>query len=161
MAFKDRFRDMRMETGYIEWVKLVIAIWLFIAPWVLASGALRATAAGGQTAGLAAFAWNAWISAVLLAGIALAASTERRLSLEWLMVVLGAWIFISPWVLDFVSPQLAGIDWSFWAVGAVTFFISLGEMRLAQPQVAAAQPGGANLAYAADRPQLDQRERRP
>ncbi len=160
MAFKNRFRELRMETGWAEWVKVAVAVWLFISPWVLAT----ATASGGGNAqgpDLAALSWNAWIAAVLIACTAVAAATERQPALEWLMLGLGAWIFISPWVLGFATPQLRAMDWNFWAIGALIFFVSLGELGFVQTRTATTvQPAGSpDLSYAGDRPQFE-RERR-
>ncbi|MDA8219362.1 MAG: SPW repeat protein [Dehalococcoidales bacterium] len=41
---------------------------------------------------------------------------------DWVNVLAGAWLFISPWVFGIVAASVA---WNFWVVGAVIFFITL------------------------------------
>ncbi len=40
-----------------------------------------------------------------------------KTTLEWLNVVLGAWLFLSPWILGFTSTSAAA--WSAWILGAL------------------------------------------
>lgn len=189
MAIITRFRDTRAEASWMEWVKVAVAVWLFISPWVLvaaevaggnagagnaAAGGAAGAAAGNAganvvlTAGvIGALSWNAWIAAVLLACLAIgatAAPAERRQSLEWQMVALGAWLFVSPWVLGFAIPQLRGMDWNYWGIGALTFFLSAIELGFVvqRKTTATSEPavGGADLRYAGDRPQQVDRESR-
>jgi len=38
-------------------------------------------------------------------------------TLEWLNVILGAWLFLSPWILGFAGTSAAA--WSAWIVGGL------------------------------------------
>jgi len=40
---------------------------------------------------------------------------------DWLNLILGAWLFISPWVLGLVSPA----SWNNWIVGIVVAILAL------------------------------------
>jgi len=46
---------------------------------------------------------------------------------EWLIALLGVLVFISPWVMGFHS--VAGIAWTAWVVGVVTFVVGASTMR--------------------------------
>jgi hypothetical protein len=76
----------------------VIGFWLFISPWVFA----------GAAAGAAA--WSFWIVGILIAILALAALSAFHVWEEWVNVVLGLWMIVSPWVLGFSAA--AGLTWN-------------------------------------------------
>lgn len=102
------------RTGWQDWANLVLAILLFIAPWVFQFAAAPAT--GGALATTAA-AWNAWISALVVAGLAVAALLRFFEWEEWLNGLVGLWLVLSPWVLGF-SAQAAAM-WSVVVLGAL------------------------------------------
>jgi hypothetical protein len=91
----------------------ILAVWMFISPWVLAYGP--------------ADSWNTWIVSAIIFLTALSALTSANVWHERITLVLGAWMFISPWVLGFSNPT-AGASWNQWLVGALFFLISLGAM---------------------------------
>ncbi|TPI43678.1 hypothetical protein FJ414_02335 [Mesorhizobium sp. B3-1-6] len=74
-----------------DWITLVLAICLFISPWVI-----------GFTAAMVP-AWNAWIVGVLLGALALATLSVFAEWEEWVNVVLGLWLIVSPWLLGFAA----------------------------------------------------------
>ncbi|MDX8482757.1 SPW repeat protein [Mesorhizobium sp. VK24D] len=76
-----------------DWVTLVLAICLFISPWVI-----------GFTAAVMP-AWNAWIVGVLLGALALATLSVFAEWEEWVNLVLGLWLIVSPWVLHFAADR--------------------------------------------------------
>ncbi len=47
-------------------------------------------------------------------------------TLEWVNVVLGGWLFISPWVFGFTGH--AGAAWTAWIIGAVVVILALWAM---------------------------------
>jgi len=100
-----------------DWVTLVLAICLFISPWVI-----------GFTAAMMP-AWNAWIVGVLLGALALATLSVFAEWEEWVNLVLGLWLIVSPWVLHFAADRnvmithvvlgvlvVAASAWSVWDV---------------------------------------------
>lgn len=94
-------------------INAVLAVWLFISPWVLAYGA--------------ADAWNTWVASVIIFLAALSALSRPTARLEYVSLVLGAWMFISPWVFTGSNPSL-GASWNQWIVGALVFLISAGAI---------------------------------
>lgn len=114
-----------------DWANLVLAIWLFISPWVLNFGAGGANAgAGGSATPAADASWNAWVLGVIVFLVALSAIGRMQLWQEWINLVLGIWVFIAPWVLGFAG--LGNAAWDHWIVGALVFLISvciLAEVR--------------------------------
>ncbi|MDX8449131.1 SPW repeat protein [Mesorhizobium captivum] len=76
-----------------DWINLVLAICLFISPWVI-----------GFTAAMVP-AWNAWIVGVALGALALATLSVFAEWEEWVNVVLGLWLIVSPWLLGFAADR--------------------------------------------------------
>lgn len=134
-----------------DWANLVLAIWLFISPWVLQFAVGGQTAAPGAAGGAPAAvggstaAWNAWALGVIIFLVAVSALGRVAASQEWINLVLGIWVFIAPWALGFVPLQNA--SWDHWVVGALVFLISawsLAEARRA--------PAAMDMAHAGDKP---------
>ena len=120
----DRWRD---------WAMLVLAAWLFVSPWVLGFAAGTAPAAvEGEAVGAAASgggwaaAWNAWIVGVIVAALAIAAAVKFAASEDWVNLVLGAWLVVSPWVLGFGA--LAAAAWNAVIVGALIAALAAWEL---------------------------------
>ena len=70
-------------------MNLLVGIWVFLSPWVI-----------GYHSG------GAVISICVIVGIslsfsAIAALTAFRLWEEWVKLVLGVWLLVSPWLLGF------------------------------------------------------------
>jgi hypothetical protein len=116
-----------------DWANLILAIWLFISPWVLQFvGAAQVAPAGvvnGPSVAVGHAAWNAWVLGVIVFLVALSAIGSWEVWQEWWNLVLGAWIFVAPWALGFVGLPRA--NWDHWFVGAVIFLLALwGLYRL-------------------------------
>lgn len=82
---------------YQDWINLILGAVLFLAPWLF--GFADATAA----------AWNAWIAGIVVAALSIAALVRFAEWEEWVNVVVGIWILVSPWVLGF-----SGITSAMW-----------------------------------------------
>ncbi|TIN23849.1 MAG: hypothetical protein E5Y31_17875 [Mesorhizobium sp.] len=78
-----------------EWLNLVLAICLFVSPWIIGFAAETAPA------------WNAWIVGAVLGVMALATLTAFAEWEEWVSIVLGLWLIVSPWLLGFVANAMA------------------------------------------------------
>ena len=50
---------------------------------------------------------------------------------DWLNLLIGIWLFISPWVLGFVGSN-AGADWNAWILGAAIVVFSAIAVSLPQ-----------------------------
>lgn len=105
-----------------RWQDLIIAlvgIWLFISPWVL------------TTTGSAEAAWNTWIVGAIIFVVALVAlvalGTPSNPTADWVNVVLGVWLFISPWVLRYTGVKDG--SWNAWIFGVSTVILALWAVQ--------------------------------
>lgn len=78
-----------------DWFNLVLAVWLFIAPYV-------AFEARDDMA-----AWNAYICGVVVAIFAIAALRRPQVWEEWLNLVVGVWLIVAPFALGFSDQPAA------------------------------------------------------
>jgi SPW repeat len=129
------------ENRQQDWLNVLLAIWLFISPWVLQFGfGVQPGPAG--SAGLPAptadvlyaAAWNAWILGIVVFLIALSASGRRAAwqasGHEWVVLLLGIWIFVAPWVLGFADVGTRTAAWDHWITGALIFLVSLWNLSV-------------------------------
>jgi hypothetical protein len=108
-----------------DWANLVLAAWLFLSPWVLQ---FDSTAASPSLAA----AWNNWILAVVIGVFAIAALIKARPWEEWINLIAGAWVFVSPWVLGYYGQPAA--MWNALIVGALVFALSIWDLNT-QPEM--------------------------
>ena len=78
-----------VERRFHDVVNIVLAVLLFVSPWVL------------TYTGDAAAAWNAWIASVLVVIVAAIALGTHEGWAEWINIALGIWVLIAPWILGF------------------------------------------------------------
>ncbi|QBD77427.1 hypothetical protein EPA93_16080 [Ktedonosporobacter rubrisoli] len=117
---------MKAWTRWQDWVSLVLGVLLFISPWIFG------TAMYGTSS------WDAWIVGivgVILALLALA-FINAAMPLRWISLILGVWLFISPWVLGFAT--LSAAAWTAWIIG-ILFVIVNGwtQLETRSPRVGA------------------------
>lgn len=93
------------KSGWQDWADVVLAVLLFIAPWIL------------QFAGTPAAAWNAWIGGIVVAALAISALLRFAEWEEWLIALVGLWLVLSPWLLGFAA--MAAAMWSTVILGAL------------------------------------------
>ena len=125
IGYNARLRGNRPQ----DWALVVLAIWLFISPWVLHFGSAAVIGAtGGTASGVGHAAWNAWILGIILFLVAISAVSRLQVNQEWIALVLGAWIFIAPWALGFVLLPKA--SWDHWIVGVLVFLIALANLSM-------------------------------
>ena len=110
-------------------LNVLLAIWLFFSPWVLQFGGSQfgghASTAGGNAAAQAA-AGNAWVLGAIVFLVSVSALSGMKLWQELVNLLLGVWIFISPWVLGFWGLHAASFD--HWIVGALIVAISASSL---------------------------------
>jgi hypothetical protein len=92
-------------------VNFVLGIWLIASPWVL------------QYATQTTPAWNAYVVGVIIAVAALSALLAFHQWEEWVNVVLGAWLIVSPWLLGFSA--LTNVVWNQVVTGLVAGALAL------------------------------------
>jgi SPW repeat len=108
---------MRSWTRWPSWLNVIVGVWLFISPWVLGTTSDAATA------------WNAWVigaAIFVVALIALGATASASTVAPWVNVVLGVWLFISPWVLRYTDVSDGATN--AWVFGVVTVLVALWAM---------------------------------
>ena len=142
MNTSDRFGPAAPANHWQDWGNLVLAVWLFISPWVL-NFANAAPAPSGVAGPETNASWNAWILAVIIAVVAIAAIARLMTWQQWVNLVLGVWLFISPWVLGFSGSMNAA--WDHRIVGVLVALLSIWNLST----VSATEP---SLAHAGDRP---------
>jgi hypothetical protein len=108
---------MRPWARWQHWIAMLVGIWLFISPWVL------------TTTGSADAARNAWIVGAAIFVVALIAlGTPNNPTADWVHVVLGVWLFISPWVLGYTGVKDG--SWNAWILGVITVILALSALQM-------------------------------
>lgn len=103
----------RSNAVLIDWLNLVLAVLLLVSPWALSYPSDAAIA-------------NALISGVLIGALAVAALTAFARWEEWINVVAGLWVLISPFVLGFVGSAAA--MWTSVIIGAAVALLAAVEL---------------------------------
>lgn len=92
---------------------LLAGIWLFVSPWVY----------GAYTSGNA---WNSWIvgAAIFLLACVRVSRPAYSTGISWVNLVLGIWVFFSPWIYGYVAVNTGRFINSL-CVGVIVFVFSL------------------------------------
>lgn len=102
------------KTLTLRWrdvANLIFGAWLFVSPWILLDAPAPAAA------------WNAHaLGAVIALGALLALYAFHEWE-EWLSVLFGGWLIVSPWVFAF--PVTGALVWSTLAVGVLVALMAL------------------------------------
>jgi hypothetical protein len=128
----NRYRRAWQSNHWQDWANLVLAIWLFISPWVINFSAPAAAPAGAPAGAMVPPAvsnasWNAWVLGVIIFLVACSAIGRLRAWQEWVNLLLGIWLFVAPWALGFT--QLGGAAWDHWIVGVLVFLIAASDLQ--------------------------------
>ena len=99
-------------------IVLLAGIWFFVSPWVY----------GSYTH---SNAWNSWIIGAILFILACIRLARPLYSaaLSWCNMVLGIWVFFSPWIYGYTGNTGRFINSL--CVGVVVFVLSIASARLA------------------------------
>jgi hypothetical protein len=95
-----------------DWINLVLAACLFVSPWVLGF------------AGVAA--WTAWVSAVVIGVLAVAAIVAFTEWEEWVNLALGIWVVLAPWIIGFTG--VASALWAHVVLGLLIAAVAAWEL---------------------------------
>ncbi len=90
----------KSDRHWQDWVTLIVGVWLVLSPMILAV----VPPEGSQTF---LMSWNFTVTGLLAIALAISALTLFRPWEEWLDIVLGVWLVISPWVLGFTFSEIA------------------------------------------------------
>jgi hypothetical protein len=118
--------ELKWKESGVDIVNLVLAALLFLTPWILGFASDRAAAS------------NAWVSGILIGIVAVAALTKFTEWEEWVNLVLGLWVVVSPWVLGLATqtartwvPVIVGL------VVAVLAAVKLWLLHQGPPRITA------------------------
>ena len=92
-----------------DWANLLLGAWLFISPWILRSSGIYNRDA-----------W--WVGALIFLVAVWALAMPAAAVAEWSNILLGAGLFIAPWVLGYLTLTAA---WNAWIVGALVFILAI------------------------------------
>ena len=81
-----------------DWVNLLLGLWMIVSTWII-----------GSDAGSAAIV-NYCVVGLAVAAFAIAALTAFRIWEEWVNLVLGTWLLVSPWFLGFSAMSAIGLN---------------------------------------------------
>lgn len=110
----------KTTSNWQDVVNLIVGLLLIISPWVL------------SFAGIQVALWNAVIFGIVIALLALSTLLRFKDWEEWVDMVVGVWLIISPWVLGFAATTAtatavggaAVATWTFVVFGVVTIILA-------------------------------------
>jgi hypothetical protein len=111
---------------YCDVANLVLGAILFVSPWLFAFDA-----------GLAS--QNAIISGIVIAVLSIAALSAFAVWEEWLNLIVGLWVIVSPWVLGFLGTTATTVHVIIGLIVAVLAAIELWIMYQNPPRQSTAR----------------------
>jgi len=102
------------QNAILEVYQLVLAVFLFVSPWLFAfvHGTLRV---------------DTWVSTALVAVMSFGALIAFRDWEEWINCILGLWIAVSPWVFGFQHTAAMLVNL---AIGILIAYLAMLELWL-------------------------------
>jgi ABC-type uncharacterized transport system permease subunit len=91
-------------------INLILGAGLFLSPWIFGFSS-EATPS-----------WNAWLSGLVIAGLAIAALAAFAEWEEWLNLAVGIWVAVSPWLVAFAANTTAA--WIHVVAGAAVALVA-------------------------------------
>ncbi len=107
--------EVRIVTGskrVIDWINLLLGIWLIASPWVLGTVASTTSTTVLVVIGIALVIFSAWALA----------QVENRVA-EWWNVFLGVLLFFLPWIFNYSGMVSNAVN--SWIVGIVVAALAL------------------------------------
>ena len=98
--------EIREPWAWEDWVDMVLGLWLAISPWILGFSESDPSATR-----------NALIVGIVVAVLSGSTFLIYNVIEEWIDVILGIWLIVSPWVLS--AAGNASVVADFVVVGAV------------------------------------------
>jgi SPW repeat len=106
----------RQET-IIDFIKLALAAFLILTPWVF--GFTSAAVASG----------NAWISGAVIGSVSVVAIFALAEWEEWVSLIFGAWVAISPWLLGYHATVISAMRANA-AIGVAVVLLAAAELAM-------------------------------
>ncbi len=101
---------MKTRQRWQDWINLIAGIWLFISPWLFSFNHMG-------------FSWDPFVMGAVIIVSSVWALSDKRVWEEWVDLIIGVWVFFSPWILGFSNVSAA--LWNMLAAGAVIFVLSI------------------------------------
>lgn len=114
VAYEEDWRCIIRKQHWQDCINALLGLWVFTSPWVLQHPMI--SEAARDNAGDLAM-WNLWIVGVAVAFLAIVALALFNPWEEWLNLVLGVWLLVSPWLLGFSAS--AALLWNAVIVGTL------------------------------------------
>ena len=107
---------MKAWTRWQDWGTVVLGIVIFATPFVF-------NVPVGDSV-----AWTAFGAGVLLVlgGLWSEGTDEPNMAVEWIPLIVGVALFVSPWIVGFSEQQ--NMAWSAWVVGVLAILNSGAEL---------------------------------
>ena len=102
-----------------DWLDMVLGLWLAVSPWII-----------GFADGDPAATRNALIVGIAIAVLSALTFLAYHIVEEWIDVILGVWLIVSPWVL--AGPRDPTVVADFVIVGAIVLALSGYEIWAAR-----------------------------
>lgn len=132
---------MKPQPKWQNWSVLILAGILFISPWILGTAAQISSS------------WNAWIVGIGFVGLTLRVfalppgayankCAHEGIRIAWWQkvldicklshvaqerLVIGAWLFVAPWILGFAASGAAA--WTAWIIGVMIVVLTVWELK--------------------------------
>lgn len=94
------------EQRWQDWLVALLGAWLVVSNWVLRFDASEPLSAFTSRT----IFWNSAIVGVAALVLAVMSLASRKLWEEWVNIVMGLWLVISPWVLGFSNVRNAVLN---------------------------------------------------
>ncbi|MEK9278606.1 SPW repeat protein [Bradyrhizobium sp. ISRA442] len=91
-----KWTELKWKESGVDIANLILAALLFLTPWIFGFAHDYPAAP------------SAWVSGIIIGVVAIAALTKFAEWEEWVNLVLGVWVLVSPWVLGFAAQSAAG-----------------------------------------------------
>ena len=104
-----RMMELKWKELGVDVVNLILAAFLLLTPMMFGFASDHVAAP------------NAWVSGIVICAVAIAAVTKFAEWEEWINLLLGLWVLVSPWVLSFSAQTTAR-----WAHVGIGLIASLG-----------------------------------
>lgn len=112
---------MTNKAEWENWANLVLGIWLFFSPWIFLEN-LNVVAMSVNI--------NFWLAGILIAISAGVALQQLKPWEEWVNLILGVWVILSPWIMGFAAQKY--LVWNSIVVGLAIAVLSGIALPVAQ-----------------------------
>jgi len=110
---------MEHKQRWQDWLNLILGIWLFFSPFV------------GMEVASSVPAWNGYIFGLLIAGLSLWALIQPQAWEEWINLIIGIWLIISPFFPGYTTESF--VMWNQVVVGLIVGADALWAALSKQP----------------------------